>query len=231
MEKINPATDWVWLVSGAMFEVKTPLSVVEGYARLLEKEKVGPLTEKQRGVLQALQKAVGDVREILQALAGLASLEGAWPGIERVRVPLAPLLTEVAGLPFLERRGPVDVRVKDQHIEVMGAGPLLRRAIAGLARWVVWEQFQDDRPLSIWIVDPLAVSELWIVLAATDDIQEAVKMPHETLTPLGDPARRLSMDLPFAHGIVRAHGGQILALPGGMHGAVVTLPRSSAVSG
>src|SRR4029079_6094205 len=138
MGNVNPATNWVWLVSAAMFDVKGPLSVVEGYARLLEIERIGAVTEKQRDALRSLQKAAGDVREILQALAGLASLEGAWPGIERVRVPLAPLLTEVAGLPFLVRRRPVHVRLKDQHIQVRGAGPLLRRAIAGLARWVVW---------------------------------------------------------------------------------------------
>jgi len=125
MGNVNPATNWVWLVSAAMFDVKGPLSVVEGYARLLEIERIGAVTEKQRDALRSLQKAAGDVREIVQALAGLASLEGAWPGIERVRVPLAPLLTEVAGLPFLERGGPVDVRVRDQRSEVIGVCYLL----------------------------------------------------------------------------------------------------------
>ena len=231
MGNVNPATNWVWLVSAAMFDVKGPLSVVEGYARLLEIERIGAVTEKQRDALRSLQKAAGDVREIVQALAGLASLEGAWPGIERVRVPLAPLLTEVAGLPFLERGGPVDVRVRDQRSEVIGVRHLLQRAVAGLARWVVWEKAQDERPLSIWVVDTLAASELWIVLAATDDIREAVEMPHESLTALDDRQGRVSMDLPFANGIVRAHGGQLLALPAGMQGAVVTLPRPSPVSG
>jgi hypothetical protein len=232
MGKVNPATNWVWLVSGAMFEMKTPLSVVDGYARMLESEKIGAVTEKQRDALRALRKAAGDVREIVHALEGLASLEGAWPRIETERVPLGPLLTEVADLWFFERCRPIDVRVSDQHDEVIGARRLLQRAVAGLCRWVVLDQFGiNERPLSIWVVDRLAASERWIVLAATDDIREAVEVRRESLTPFDHRPRGLSMDLPFADGIVRAHGGQLFALPGGMVGAVVALPRPNAVSG
>jgi hypothetical protein len=38
------------------------------------------------------------------------------------------------------------------------------------------------------------------------------------------------MDLPFAGAIVRAHGGQLLALPEGTPGAVVALPRPAGTS-
>ena len=186
---------------------------------------------RSNATLYNLFKAACDIRETVEALAGLASMEGAWPGIDMGRIPLGKLLTEVAGLPFLSARPSHRHSSNDHHDDVRGAGRLLQRALAGLARLVIWDQFTSERPLSIWVVEPLVATERWIVLAATDQIQEAVETPRERLSPLDDRPGRMSMDLPFAGGIVRAHGGQLLALPGGMQGAVVTLPRPNAMSG
>jgi hypothetical protein len=81
--------------------------------------------------------------------------------------------------------------------------------------------------LSIWAVDRAVESEWWFVIAPTDRIEDAEKTLRERLLPFGDPPSRSSMDLPFASEIVRAHGGELLALPEGMPGAVVILPKAT----
>ena len=232
MSEHRPTPNWPWLVAGGMYELRTPINVVLGYAAVLNKEHGGPLTEQQRTYIQNIQHAARQIFRIVEALAGLASLEGAWSTSDRINetVSLRKLLSEVADQPLLQRVGPVDVRANSQHDEVIGAPRLLRHALAGLARSVAFDQLKGERPLSMWIVDPPAASERWIVLAAAEQIQEAVKTPRESLTLLDERRGPGSMDLPFAAAIVRAHGGQLLALPEDTPGAVVALPRPASAS-
>jgi hypothetical protein len=190
---------------------------------------LGLSTEQQRTFLLAAQHGSRQISQIVVALAGLASLQGAWSTSEssKENVSLGKLLAEVADLPFLQDAGRVDVQALGQHDEVIAAPRLLSHALVCLARFVARDQLKGERPLSIWIVDPLAAPERCIVLAAAEQIQEAVKTPRERLTLLDERAGRVSMDLPFAGAIVRAHGGQLLALPEGTPGAVVALRSGS----
>jgi hypothetical protein len=43
MSEDRLTTDWPWLIAGAMFDLKTPVVVVQGYVRLLNSERSGPL--------------------------------------------------------------------------------------------------------------------------------------------------------------------------------------------
>jgi signal transduction histidine kinase len=225
MSEDNPSTNWPGLVAGGMFQLRSPLSVVQGYVRMFEVERFGPVTEEQRRAFQAIQQAAREIAAIVNALDGLASLEGAGWRIDKASISLGKLLSEVAGLPWHQNVAPYDIRTAAEDDTVTGVFSLLRHALAGLARSVAWDQLNGERPLSIWVVDPPVGSERWIVLAATDQIQEAVQTSRESLSPFDERPNRGTMDLFFAGGIVRAHGGQLLALPTGVSGAVVALPR------
>jgi hypothetical protein len=234
MEEDEPVSFWPRLIEGAMFDLKMPVSVVHGFARMLELERLGPITEKQRAAAQEIQKAVRRITDVVDALQGLASLHGAGWRVEMTAISLSQVLSEVGRLPeeggkllIGEGQGAIDVRTQAEHDQVMGALPLVRRAFVGLVRIVAFDQLNGERPLSIWIVDSPTASELWVVLAATDQVREAVRTPRESLSPLRWTPRGLSMDVPFAREIVQAHGGQLLALPEGIPGIVVALPKRS----
>jgi light-regulated signal transduction histidine kinase (bacteriophytochrome) len=226
MSEGNRITNWPSLVAGAMFDLKTPMAIVRGYLRMLENERLGPVTEKQRASFQEIQKATLGIVEILNDLDGLASLQGGGWSIDKASVSIGKLLSEVAGLPLLQHVAPVDIRIGAEHDAVTGVFRLLRQALAKLAHFIAWHQLRGERPLSIWLVDPPAASDLWIVLAATDQIQSAVKTSRDSLLPFAERQGPMSMNLPFAGAIVRAHGGELVALPTGVPGAVVVLPRS-----
>jgi signal transduction histidine kinase len=222
---VTRTTNWPELVSGGMFQLSDPLRFVQGYARFLDAGRFGPVTEEQRSAFHQIQQAALRLAEIANALEGLASLEGAGQQIDKERISLGKLLSEVAGLPWLQLVPPVYIRTAAECDTVTGVFSLLRHALAGLVRSVFYDQLNGERPLSIWVVDPVGESERWIVLAATDQIQEAVQTSRESLSRFDERPVRGTMDLFFAGGVVRAHGGQLLALPTGVCGAVVALPR------
>jgi hypothetical protein len=83
----------------------------------------------------------------------------------------------------------------------------------------------NEGALSIRIVDPPDAPERWIVLATTANIDESIRHPRQNLSPLPDWHRGyLQFDVAFSDRIVRAHGGEILALPAYL-GVIVALPR------
>ena len=52
-----------------MFELKTPISVVQGYVAMLNSDRAGPLTEQQRTLLQQIQPT-RQISQIVEAFAG-----------------------------------------------------------------------------------------------------------------------------------------------------------------
>ena len=221
----DPVTDdWRHLLQVAVFELRSPLSVAFGYSRMLHSERVGPLTETQQQCVKEALRALKGIQQVVEAVDGLSRPESSVQSIEAVSSQslLAQILAELPPH-FIENFGPFDLRVIAANDEVMGS-PLIaegfRRAVTGVCK----ELTRSDQPYSIWIVDPPEVSERWIVIAASDQIQEAAACLRERLVPLAERKSRF-LDFPVAGRIARAHGGQLLALPEGLSGAVIALQR------
>src|SRR5881392_755953 len=136
MEEDEPLSVWPRLIAGAMCDLKHPINVVNGYGRMLELERCGPITEKQRASAQGIQQAACQIREVVDALEGLASLHRAGWRVEMTTISLRQVLAEGGRLPIGERQGSIDVRIQAEHDEVVGALALVRRALVGLVRIV-----------------------------------------------------------------------------------------------
>jgi light-regulated signal transduction histidine kinase (bacteriophytochrome) len=219
-------SNWPRVVQAAVFEVRTPLLVVVGYARVLLAGRVGDLTEKQREVLEHMVTSVERIRHVVDQMEFLSRLEVRGAPELSAEVPLSRLLPEVmADIPRIEEAGAVDLLVVPGKDQVGGSYELLRQALAGVARSVIVHQLHRKRPLGIWVVDPpTATTERWIVMAAGDQIAEAAALSPERLTELADSGP-LSLDIPFADRVVRAHGGRLRGLPDDLAGVVIALPK------
>ena len=66
---------WAELFSVMVHDVRTPMTVVAGYVDMLLKERFGPLTDKQRHVLEEVQKSCGRVSALLKEGSDLTSIE------------------------------------------------------------------------------------------------------------------------------------------------------------
>ncbi len=219
-------SDWPYLVKAGMFELRTPLHAVGGYARLLQLEQLGPLTDKQRTALQAVTQYVSAIWARVHQMEQLSELDRpVGKSQSKEDVALGQLLLEVAaGAPPVEAGTPVDVRTTLGQDNVVAHAGALRQALTGVVRSVMWDQLRSQEPLSIWVVDPVGTDERWIVIAAQDRIQEAAAVPSAKLSPLNEPSR-LTLDVAFARRVIAAHKGRLLSLPEGLSGAVIALPR------
>jgi signal transduction histidine kinase len=116
MSEDRPTTNWPGLVAGGMFQLRTPMNAAHGYVHLLISDRAGPLTAQQRSFLQHIDQSIRQISQIVDALADLASLEGAWSpsNTRKESVSLGKLLSEIADLPVLQNAGRVDVRAHGQ---------------------------------------------------------------------------------------------------------------------
>ncbi|HWP99373.1 MAG TPA: histidine kinase dimerization/phospho-acceptor domain-containing protein, partial [Vicinamibacterales bacterium] len=94
MDRVIEAA-WARLLSLAVHEFRTPVTVVGGYVRLLLSERAGPLAPGQRRILEEIQKSCGRLSTLLAELGDLASLETGKAVLQRGRVELGRLVDEV----------------------------------------------------------------------------------------------------------------------------------------
>jgi signal transduction histidine kinase len=97
-------------------ELSTPLTPLAGYLKILQSDRLGPLSPQQRKVVDSMGSAVAKLTRIIDNLADFASLRAGSAVITRSAVDVDVLVAEVMGeIRALAR----DARL---HVEVRGAG-------------------------------------------------------------------------------------------------------------
>src|SRR3954452_11388132 len=90
----EPTTDprWPELFSVMVHDVRTPMTVVAGYVDMLLKERFGPVTDKQRHILEEVQKACARVAGLLKEGSELTSIERKTTSVQRQQADLREVL-------------------------------------------------------------------------------------------------------------------------------------------
>ena len=107
---LSQTTDprWPDLFSVLVHDVRTPITVVAGYVDMLLKERFGPLSDKQRSILQEVQKSCGRVTGLLKEGSELTSIERSHMPLSRqpsdLRALLRAAIEQVPPMPDREVR-------------------------------------------------------------------------------------------------------------------------------
>jgi signal transduction histidine kinase/CheY-like chemotaxis protein len=209
------------LLAHASHDLKNPLATVKAYLSMLDREKLGPLTDKQSHALEVCQRNADRLTRLINELVLLSRLKagdmrldekpfGLKAVAEEVLQATSPMALQGNVAVELARGGEVFVRgdrervmeaicnVVEQAIYTTTAGKRVRLEVgtddAGLARLTVLDQGP-----------PVPAAEL-------DHL-------FDTWPRAGAPRpRRFSLGLPIAAKIVRLHGGRINAAPAGAQG-------------
>jgi signal transduction histidine kinase len=181
------------------------------------KEQGGPLTDKQKKMLQEAERSCERISALVAEMSELGKLESRELPVARQEVDLARLIVDVAGnMHEGEDRGVhLDVRVPDGSVMVTGDRARLSTATASLLHAALRERGEPGV-----VVAQCAVLEdttpSWAVFAVGDaeTVQSLIAGARQT-PPLFDEWRGgLGLALPVARRVVETLGGSLWSAPG-----------------
>jgi signal transduction histidine kinase len=202
-------------MSLAVHELRTPVTVVAGYLRMLLKEQAGPLTEKQRKMLEEADRSCGRLGALVAEMSELGKLEGKQVALARQEFDLSALAAELAS-------GMHEGSDRGVHVEVRGAAPVMvigdRTRIGAALRALMHSALRERGEPGVIVVECSAVTgePAWGVVAIGDEtILPALRAAAQgTVPPFDEWRGGLGLALPVARRVIEAHGGALWSADG-----------------
>ncbi|HEX9110473.1 MAG TPA: HAMP domain-containing sensor histidine kinase [Terriglobales bacterium] len=122
-------------LASAAHDLKTPLSILNGYIELLQSEKLGPLNERQREVMQDMFSSGQRLQQFIQDFLTYSVLETGEMRMQFVRGDMNACLSEVCGLwsgRFQERGLALYFLANDKLTPFAFDAPKIQRIISNL---------------------------------------------------------------------------------------------------
>jgi signal transduction histidine kinase len=197
-------------MSLAVHELRTPVTVVAGYLRMLLREQGGPLTEKQKKMLEEADRSCGRLGSLVAEMSDFGKLEAGDVTLARQEFDLSVLVVELAsGLHdgedrgvHLEARAPTPVMVTGDRVR-------LAAAVKALMQSALRERVEPGVVVARCSIRTGAPRWGVIVIgdeAALDELERgAVASPSEFDEWRGG----LGLALPVARRVIEAHGGTL----------------------
>jgi signal transduction histidine kinase len=135
------------LLSLAVHELRTPITVVGGYLRMLARGQLGTVPDQQRKVIEEAERSCGRLKTLLEEMSELANFDGPDPPRPGDEVGISAMLDQVAAsAPGDRDRGVEVVRTgsNEEHV-VRSDHNRLRAALSALVNAVVREQREPGR--------------------------------------------------------------------------------------
>lgn len=227
------APDWPKVLSLTVHEFRTPLTVVAGYLRMLSTDRVGPLSEAQRRVIQEAERSCVRLSSLLTEVSEVAHFHQGRLSFLRSPVPLDDILTGVAVPPVadttvaLEREGGADGALVD------GDAGRLRTALSAVASAVAREIM--DGP-ALYMLTEIRESagrrEAFIALGGEVEARDVLAAESATLPAFDATRGGNGLSLVVARQVVEEHGGALYGAPGDhpRAGAGISLPLAGTSS-
>jgi signal transduction histidine kinase len=204
-------------MSLAVHELRTPVTVVSGYLRMLLREQGGPLTDKQRKMLEEAERSCARIGALVGEMSDLGKLEGRELALSRQSFDLAGLLAELAsGMHEGEDRGVrLELRGTDQPVVVTGDRARLAAAIRALMHSALRER-GDPGVVVVECSTTTDTNPPWAIVAIGEEsLIPSLTAAARTSPPSFDEWRGgLGMALPVARRVIEAHGGQLWSADG-----------------
>jgi len=197
------------LISLAVHEFRTPLSVVGGYLRLVLRDPSSGVPERQRKMLEEAEKSCARLVALVAELSDVGKLDDGRNAFKRGPVDLFRLITSLAeGVHEAEDRGVrLEVRGESDGASIEGDAERLQHAFDAIFRAILREK---PGPCTVVAacerrrVD--GISSAVVIVADEGGVQTAYEAPPE---PFDDKRGGLGLILPIATRVIHAHGGRM----------------------
>jgi signal transduction histidine kinase len=124
-------------ITVASHELRTPISVVQGYQQLMRDGQLGAVSNEQRAALESIGRAVADLTRVAEDATRMAQIQGERLVLVREMHLVSSLIEEAVQTAVAEahgRRLRVSANVESDIGPVFVDGPRLVHAIANLVR-------------------------------------------------------------------------------------------------
>ena len=228
MAEVTPDPRWPKLLSLAVHEFRTPITVVAGYIRMLLKERAGPVTDAQRKLLEEAEKSCGRLSALVSEMSELSNLEAGTTQASRASVKVDELIEQaIAAIPALADR---DVRIdleRPSAGSVQADSPKLAAAFTSLLTALRREVVTSERLLiRLRPAEQNGARVIHIAIGEDNQIVRIAAADPGTLTRFDEWRGGSGLSLAIARRIIGQHGGTLLSPPDeGKAGAVVLLPQ------
>ena len=220
------------LLSLAVHEFRSPVTVIAGYLRMVLGDRAGTLNEKQQKMLHEVEKSVGRLSGLIAELSDLSHLEGGGAKFTRGTVDLGALLADaIAELPPLTDGRVVSVSLQNEAPEanVEGDPARLRTAFTSLLYALKRELVTtDELRVSLRRVTHNGKPTLRLVIGGSDRIDALEQLAAAELRGFDDyRIGGIGFTLPMAHRILDRHRGELWSpTENPKAGAIVLLPEA-----
>lgn len=213
------------LLALAVHEFRTPVTVVCGYLRMLAREQLGPLNERQRKLVEESERSCARLGALVGELSELANLDAGSAALASQDMPLRGLLDEVAAQVEDGRDREVRVEVQGPAADgeiVSGDRTRLAAALAALVRGIVREQTEPGRVLVDVGVAQLDGRRVAAIAIGRDTELSRLAEPTPEAS-LNEFTGGLGLSVPIARRVIARHGGRVWSSSGGRQMGVVAV--------
>jgi len=199
-------------MSLAVHELRTPVTVVAGYLRMVLREQAGPLTEKQRKMLEEADRSCARIGALVSEMSELGKLESQQIALASTDVNVAALAAEVASNMHEgeDRNVRLDVRGADRPLVVAGDRTRLGAALTALMHAALRER-ADAGVVVVECGTVTDATQAWAVIAIGEETatRPLIDVARATLPPFDEWRGGLGLALPVARRVIEAHGGAV----------------------
>ncbi len=194
-------------VSLAVHELRTPVTVVAGYLRMLLREHAGPLSDRQRKMIEEADRSCARIGSLVAEMSELGKLEARELGLARTDFDLAALVAEAAAaMPENDRGVRIEVRGSDRPLLASGDSGRIAIALKALLHSAVRERGEPGV-----VVAECNMVDTWGVVTIGDDALLPALRDVAGAAPAGFDEWRggMGLSLPVARRVLEAHGGAL----------------------
>jgi signal transduction histidine kinase len=204
-------------ISLAVHELRTPVTVVCGYLRMVLKEQGGPLTDKQKKMLQEAERSCERISALVAEMSELGKLESRELAVTKQDLDFAAIVRDVAGnMHEGEDRGVhLELHVPDHAVMVTGDRARVAAAVGSLLHAALRERGEPGAVVAQCEVLSDA-TPAWAVLAVGDagTVPSLVAAARQTPPPFDEWRGGLGLALPVARRVIEALGGALWSAAG-----------------
>lgn len=210
----NGAEDarWPKLLSLAVHEFRTPITVVSGYLKMVLNARDNGLSDQQRRMLEEAAKSCTRLSGIVNEMSDLGNLEAATAPFNRSEVDLREILADAAASlpPVPDREVAVTVATANAPSLLSGDPVRLKIALASILTALRRELVTSTELLVRQEVRPYdGRAATWIAIGDAEHIGDLAAADPATLATFDEWRGGCGLSLAVARRVLNAHGGMI----------------------